>query len=170
MSIHEICSITAAKPCGMAQHGVQRCNAMRLVEAFAAYKGVTLVGGISGAKRHVPSRVLDGEVDRFARFNVVKVNKLGVAQQRTLMVRARADGGRGAGGGGCRQKRHIALPRRAASAVVWPSLSHLSPLTHTHTHTHTHTTHPTPHTTHHVPPSPRTRPAPCRWTASSSRW
>jgi len=57
------------------------------MDAYAASKRCTLVGGISGAKNHTPSRVYtSSDAGRFASFKVSKLNRFGRMQLRNLII------------------------------------------------------------------------------------
>ena len=87
ISLHELCSLTSANACKMGTHFPSSCVARRLMDAYAASKRCTLVGGISGAKKHTPSRVYtSSDAVRFASFKVSKLNRFGRLQARNLIV------------------------------------------------------------------------------------
>jgi hypothetical protein len=57
------------------------------MDAYAASKRCTLIGGISGAKKHTPSRVYtSSDAVRFASFKVSKLNRFGRLQVRNLII------------------------------------------------------------------------------------
>jgi len=87
ISLHELCSLTSANACKMGTHFPTNCVARRLMDAYAASKRCTLVGGISGAKKHTPSRVYtSSDAVRFASFKVSKLNRFGRMQARNLII------------------------------------------------------------------------------------
>lgn len=87
ISLHELCSLTSSSPCKVGTHFPSTCVARRLMDAYAASKRCTLIGGISGAKKHTPSRVYtSSDAVRFASFKVSKLNRFGRLQVRNLII------------------------------------------------------------------------------------
>lgn len=87
ISLHELCSLTSPLACKVGTHFPSSCVARRLMDAYAASKRCTLVGGISGAKNHTPSRVYtSSDASRFASFKVSKLNRFGRMQLRNLII------------------------------------------------------------------------------------